>query len=137
MKKNSKIPKFPNILKKSSKITKIFRKISRDLNLCHFFSSYLALVKNDPYDSDLRVFRHSTQNPSYLCQKDFAHIKKILNRSLQKPPVHTHQFNLFVRWVNKEIWQYSWTFLINSPCICYILLDIFFTSKIIFPSKTP
>ena len=32
-----KIPKVPKILKKISKITKIFKKISRDLNLCHFF----------------------------------------------------------------------------------------------------
>ena len=34
------IPKF---LKNNSKITKIFRKISRYLNLCHFLSSYLPL----------------------------------------------------------------------------------------------
>ena len=48
LKKKTKIPeilkkKIPKILKK---ITKLFRKISRYLNLCHFFSNYLPLASN-------------------------------------------------------------------------------------------
>ena len=42
LRKNLKnLKKIPNS-KKISKITKIFKKISRDLNLCHFFSSFFA-----------------------------------------------------------------------------------------------
>ena len=48
-------PKNPKNLEKISKIPKIFRKISLDLNLCHFFSSNLPLDKIGLFKRGLRM----------------------------------------------------------------------------------
>ena len=49
LRKNLKnLKKIPNS-KKISKITKIFKKISRDLNLCHFFFDFFALRMRIPF----------------------------------------------------------------------------------------
>ena len=48
-------PKNPkNLEKKSQKITKIFRKISRDLNPCHFFFDLFALRSDIPLDVTIK-----------------------------------------------------------------------------------